>query len=547
MAGAKETPRQKMIGMMYLVLTAMLALNVSVEILEAYKVVNATSVETNINFEKKIADTYASFEALYTIDSTNTAEWYNKALETKRISDKMVDYMVDVRNRLTIAVDGKNKAFYNSETGQVDKEKLSNVPLSELGGLDNTSVCVNFFINNGEAKKLIEEINAFKTDIVKMVKPEDRSKVKIGLDTDKTYWSEAKKQNVSWSEYYFGSSVFAADVVLLNGFIQEIRNVEFDVLSKLRSYVGATDFKFNTVEARVIPLKTNVFKGEEYQAEILVVAYDSTQTPDVLFKTGAKEWKSDYESSAIEVKVKERGKSILKLGTSGYSYGSQSYAGVIKIKSPSGELKDYPFSSEFFVQESSANISADKLNVFYNGLENPVTVSVPGISSDLISCDIKGPGKIVKTGSGRYNVIPSAKSGDIQLTVSISEHGKSKSISSKTFRVKDLPTPASYIAGVGDGGTISKNKIASNPKVEVKMPEDFLFSGIVYSVKGFDVIYSKPGGYQGRESITGSELNREVIQAIEKMSRNSSFMITNIKAVGPGGEQRAASMNITVF
>lgn len=551
MAGVKETPRQKMIAMMYLVYTAMLALNVSVEILDAFKVVNATTVETNSNFEKKLNDTYASFEAQMATDSAGTVEFFNKAREAKKLSDDLVEYLIDVRGRLIVAACGQDKAFMDPVTKQVDPEKLRNVSLDTLKKIDDMSICVDFFVpatgKGGEAAVMIEKFKQFKDEIKTLLKPEDAEKIKWGLDTDKKYYSKLKKIELPWADYYFGSSVLAADVVILNGFIQEVRNMEFDVLSKLRSYVGATDFKFNTVEARVIPKKTTIFKGEEYEAEILVIAYDSTESPTVLYRTGAKEWNDGMAAGANEIQIKEKGKSVLRLGTGGFSYGSQSYAGVIKIQTPDGEIKDYPFSSEFFVQPSSANISADKLNVLYRGLKNPISVAVPGIAAELVSCRIKsGNADISKVAAGVYNVEPKGAA-DIELEAIVTENGKSRSLTSKVFRVKPLPTPQASIAGVTEGA-VSKNKILQAGKIEVKMGDDFLFEGITYTVKEYEVMYQKGGGYIEYEKVSGGALPQKVKDIINGLSRNAPLVIQGIKAVGPGGvEYKAAPLSVKVY
>ncbi|MDD4847747.1 MAG: gliding motility protein GldM [Bacteroidales bacterium] len=548
MSGVKETPRQKMIGMMYLVYTAMLALNVSAEILEAFKIVNSTTVETNSNFEKKLNDTYNAFEAQMVNDSASTVQYYQKAKQIRQLSDDLVNYLIDVRSTLIEKGCGQDEAFMTN--GQVDQEKLRNVSLDSLKKIDDMSNCVNYLVpaeGKGEADVMIEKFAAYKSAFSSILDPKDVEAVKFGIDTDKEYYSKEKKVNVSWAQYYFGSSVLAADVVILNGFIQEVRNTEFEIISKLRSHIGATDFKFNAVEARVIPKKTNVFKGEEYEAEILVIAYDSMESPNVLYRMGAKEWNEGMEAGANQVQIQEAGKSILRIGTGGYSYGSQSYAGVIKIQTPAGDVKSYPFASEFFVQEASATISADQLNVFYQGLQNPITISVPGVPAEQISCNIKGAATIQKKGSGKWDVKPTAASGEVIIDAVVTENGKSRTMTSKSFRIKPLPKPSAYIAGKQDGEKVSKNAIVKNGTIEVKMPEDFIFGGINYTVKSFEVYYQKKGGYSDSKTVQGATIPSDILSLIEKMPTNSVLTIMNIKAIGPGGEQKANSLNISIY
>ncbi len=544
MSGAKETPRQKMIGMMYLVLTAMLALNVSKEIIHAFVSVNESMVATNKNFDAKLEDTYTKFQNIAATDAA-AKQWYTKALEARNYSDSLVNYLIDIRSDVILKTEGKkNEYYYNEETGKVNMDSLRNVPLTEIKVLDDYSTPTNFFLGEGdllpgEAKTMKEKFALYRGDMIQLVKPRDSSQLKIGLRTDGKYKNPESGETLDWENHMFSHTILAADVVILNKYVAEIRNVEFDVLTKLMSYVGAETFKFNKVEAKVIPEKSYVFKGSEYKAQILVAAFDTVENPDVRYKMNIDSLTAAMMANSIDVPG-ENGVVNINIPTNGLGIGVQKFAGVIRIRDPKDREKfiPYHFHTEFNVGEPTAIISADGLNVFYKDINNPMSISIPGVPPTDVSYNItKGKAKIKQKAPGVYDVMPTGKENeDIEISALATIDGKSQVIGKKLFRVKNTPPPTPIVAGYKGGEVLAKNTLlnAKQPFLEAKLL-DFLFESkeLNFTVTSYEVSVSA-GGATTTRKYQGNSLNEELKGTIRRLN-NTNITFQKIEVDGPGG------------
>ena len=273
-----ETPRQKMIQMMYLVYTAMLALNVSAEILNAFVVVDDTLVTSTTNAMRQNYNDYNWFEAQKTIlGEAKIHDAYVNAKKLRTETNEMVKFIEQMRRDLIYAVDKDSlDEKGNSKTVATIKKK------------DNFDTPTDFMINNGNAKKLKERIKQYKTNILKLVKESDRKGMEtaIGLDVDSKFKSEDGGE-LSWEDHNFDHIIAAASVTLLNKLTGEVRNAESTMLTYLKSSISADDFKFDHVEGRAIPKSQVVFTGDSYEADIIVAAYDTKVNPEVYYKMGA--------------------------------------------------------------------------------------------------------------------------------------------------------------------------------------------------------------------------------------------------------------------
>ncbi|MCD4732595.1 MAG: hypothetical protein K8R74_18495, partial [Bacteroidales bacterium] len=277
MAGYKETPRQKMIAMMYLVLTALLALNVSREILSAFLIVNESMEITNKQFSNKVNEIYADFEKQYTINPKKVEIYWNDAKKARNLSTNLVNYLDDL------------KAQVISRTEGITVEEADTINLALVEKKDNFDDPTNFFIGSdtkrGEAESLLDSITVFKEQMNRLIKEEDREAFDLGLKTDAEY-RDRDGNKESWAMHHFYHTILAADITILNKFIAETYNAEANVVNYLYSSISEEDFKFDEVSAKVIPNSHHVFRGEECEAEILVAAYDSKQNPEVYVLEG---------------------------------------------------------------------------------------------------------------------------------------------------------------------------------------------------------------------------------------------------------------------
>ena len=274
MAGYKETPRQKMISMMYLVLTAMLALNVSVEILNAFTTVNESVEQSNATLQSRIDETYNKFDQQYAINTSKVKENWTKAQELKQLSNELIGYINNM----------KYEVISLSEGFSIEEAKTAKLHL--LSSKDNYDVPTNYFINNMHADSLQMRIENYKSDVKNILPEKVRDGFDLGLVTDGEY-QNANGEMEDWKTHNFYHTVLAADVALLNKLIMDVQNTEYSIVNYLYSSLSEENFKFDKIDVKIIPKSNYVFVGENYEADVLVVAYDTTQSPTAYVKVGA--------------------------------------------------------------------------------------------------------------------------------------------------------------------------------------------------------------------------------------------------------------------
>ena len=525
MAGAKETPRQKMIGMMYLVLTAMLALNVSRDILNSFVTMDESLVVTKVNFTEKNQIIYGEFEKAKAEDEKKVGEYFDKAMIVKNKSDELVNFIESARAELIHKLDG------------VPREVADTMSAKDISAKDNYDVPTHFLCgddeskgSNGKANEIKEKILKYKEEIKNLLEEKDKEQVKLGLDMGDGY-NPVTRMVQTWEIRNFYHNVAVAAVALLNKTIIEVRNAEAEVVSKLMEYIDAGTFKFDKIEAKVIPKSNYILSGSDYEADIFVAAYSSTQDPEV--EIGNMDTATLKFSGEIEKIQGKDGK--VKYVKKATGLGPQKYRGVINIQTPDGGMKPYPFSSEYFVARPSATISADKMNVMYRGIPggNPVSISVPGVPSGEETISVQGA-TYKRTGAGKYSVSPS---GGNKVTITVfAEIGEQRSrMGSQEFRVMNIPDPIPLVAGK-QGGAITKSLLKAAPFVVAEL-NDFLFEGIKYNVTSF-TFSTVINGLIADSQCYGNRLNAKAIGLVDRTKRGQKIYFEDIKAKGPDGRTR---------
>ncbi len=531
MAGYKETPRQKMIAMMYLVLTALLALNVSREILSAFLVVNESMETTNEQFKGKVEDIYSEFEKQYSINPNKVEEYWNKAKTVKALSNEFVEYIDDL------------KANVISITEGIPVEAADTISLQYVQKKDNYDSPTNYFIGTdtkkGEAENLLARITDYKQQLLKMINEKDRENFEVGLKTDGEY-KNADGKHESWEMHHFYRTILAADITILNKLIAEAYNAEANVVNYLYSSISAEDFKFAEVNAKVIPYSIHVFQGDKYKAEILLAAYDKKQNTEVFYREGIDSLRSADIGNAKMIEGKE-GKVELELPAS--TEGTQKYAGIIRIKTPWGTTNDYHFSGEYIVTKATATISADKMNVFYRGVDNPVSISASGKGNKQIFPEITA-GKIERTEAGWIvkdlpdNVV------ETNIKVYAEDNSSKKFMGERLYRVKRLPDPFAKIQGAEED-KITVKKMLTNPFVSCQMPEGFDFE-YKFKVTSFTMIIPKGGGELASDYSDSQMFTEKMKNMLQVLKKNDIVVFQDIKVKGPEGPRKIKSMTITI-
>lgn len=531
MAGYKETPRQKMIAMMYLVLTALLALNVSREILSAFLVVNESMETTNKQFSDKVEDIYSDFEKQNSINPNKVGEYYNKAKEVQAHSIEMVKYLNSLKAKVISLTEG------------IPVEAADTIRLQYVQKKDNYDTPTNYFLGTettkGEAETMLIKINDYKQSLLKKVSEKDREGFELGLRVDGDY-KNADGKNESWQMHHFYRTILAADITILNKLITEVYNAETNVVNYLYSSISAEDFKFDEVNAKVIPNSNYVFQGDKYRAEILVAAYDTKQDPEVYVLEGSDTLTEASLSRATRIEGKE---GLVNLELPASSEGTRKYAGLIRLKTPWGTAKDYHFHHEYIVAKPSATVSATKMNVFYRGVDNPVSIAASGKADSQLFPDISA-GKISRTDSGWVVRDIPADAFETVIKINADDNGTKKFMGQQKFRIKRLPDPLAKIIGAEDG-KVSIKKMLANAFLVCQLPEyvDFQYD---FKVTSFTMFIPQGGGYFVTEMSESQMFSDKMKSQIQSLKKNDVIVFRDIKVKGPEGPRKIESINITI-
>ena len=383
MGGAKncpETPRQRMIGMMYLVLTAMLALNVSAAILNGYLQVDESLHATIETTESGNKAGYERFETALSENPEKTQVWYDKAMEVKKQSD--------------------------------NKKR------------DDTNIPHQYGLNEGHATELKERIIAYR-EFLKNITGEEEDAADADIDhmfaTDEGENSEGKK--ISWEQTVFEEMPVCATITVLTKIQNDVRTYEGKTVQVLFSKTDASDVRVNKMGAYIIPSSEYVIRGSKYRAQIILAGIDSTKSPEY-FINGEK--------------INDKG--IYEVVASGV--GEKKYKGQIAYQHL-GETVYLPFEGKYTVGEPTATISNTDLNIMYRGYNNPFSISVPGVSNEKLQVRWQGASImkqnglwIIKPGNGGGD--------KMTIEVLAEVDGKVSVMGSQVYRVKRLPKPDAY-------------------------------------------------------------------------------------------------------
>ncbi|OYT17622.1 MAG: hypothetical protein B7C24_01550 [Bacteroidetes bacterium 4572_77] len=536
MAGFKETPRQKMIGMMYLVLTALLALNVSKEILDAFVIVNDSIKQTSESFASKIDDLHTDFQAQYSLDKTKVGPHYNAAQKAATYSAELVRYLDSL----------KYSVIAETEGIPFDTAKIRD--LSEINGKDNFDVPTRLLVGEEGYEKrggweAQRRIIAYRANMMALIHPNDTAHFSMGLNTEGSFY-DADNVDIGWVRYNFYHTILAADVTIFNKLKNEVNNTEYDVVKYLFQNITKEDFKFSDITAKIIPKSVFVFQGEPFEAEVIIAAVDKTSSPVGRYKLGVTEWHDEFSLNAITIPG-DSGSLSLTIETGNLSPQKYTFAGQIGIKKPnSSEIEYHDFSSSFYLAEPSANVSATKMNVFYRGVDNPINIAAAGVPKAELGHGISGDGAIVETPDGL--VVRNLTKRMVQeVTVSVfSESGEErKKLGEQVFRVKDLPDPVVSITGA-DKGYVAKEGFLANPYVRCALPEYVNFD-FKFKVVSFNMWVKKNGSDYQMMSNSG-KLTPDMINYIRSARKNTMLVFTDINVRGPIRKRDVGSFVIKV-
>ena len=494
MALPKE-PRQKMINIMYLVLTAILALNVSAEILNAFKVVRSSLEKSNGAIDKSNATLFASLKSKME-DPANREKatiWNAKAEQAQKLTDQLFTKISGFQDSLMRA------SGYNPEKGLMTYKE------------DDLEAATHMFIVNGRGPELLKDLTNLKEQLLNLdpdIKKEFATKLPIDLETPK---STTGSEN-TWEYNYFHMTPTVAAITILSKFQNDIKNAENQIVTYCHNQVGAVKLVFDKFQPIANANSTYLMPGQELVVQAGVGAFNSQAKPTISI-------------AGAVIPVNENGVAEKKINVSGA--GNQKIHVSINYTKPDGTPDHLEKDIEYTVgTPGGVAASADKMNVFYIGVDNPVTVGSP-TGWDKTHVNMTGTATLSGT-NGKY-IAKGVSIGKAMLNVEV--EGKTTQFE---FRVKRIPDPI-FKVGPSSGGAIQAAVFKAQQFCRADL-ENFDFDARFQVVGG--TVYFTGAGFPVPQSVTLTGNNLGVIAQMQKCGPGSSVIFDQVQVVGPDGSKR---------
>ena len=500
-----------MINLMYVFLMAMLALNISTEVLNGFSIVEESLNRTTANSGKENKAIFDDFEEQMRKNPAKVRQWFEKATAVKNMSDSLYNYAQSLKRQIVMEADGEdgNPADIKNKD---DLEAASQVMLAP---------------GTGQGKKLYDAINSYRENILRFVSDPLQKKI-ISSNLSTAVPQNENTLGKNWQEYMFEDMPAAAAVTLLSKLQSDIRYAEGEVLHTLVANIGLKDIRVNKLEAFVVPSSTKLFPGDRMTAKMVMAAVDTTQVPEV-YVNGRKINGDTYSFNVGGV-------------------GEYNFSGYILMHDIAGNVLRRDFNQKYSVvapplAPTGATLSADLMNVLYAGFENPISVSVSNTPQSSVSVSMSG-GSIRSTGAGHYIAVPSAVGQDVTFNVS----AKGKSVGSFTFHVRKLPDPTAYIALGTDrfkGGGLQKGALMGSAGIKAAIDDGLL--DIPFKVLSFETVFFDNMGNAVPLASSGASFSPRQKEQFRQLSRNKRFYITRVTAIGPDGITRKLPQALEVI
>ena len=502
MAGGKLTPRQKMINLMYLVFIAMLALNMSKEVLSAFGILNNKITESN-----SLTDTRneSSFQQLAQKASEQPLQYGDKKAKVEKIralSKEFSSYIEGIKSEVT-------KEF------KADKE--GNLPYEQM---DKGDLIDNMFFTGDKVstkgKVFLDKINSFPSQIKAIggssIADSEMKKIEKRFATAAVY-SEKAGAKLPWIDYNYKGFPLIATITKLTQLQADIKTTESDVMTGMFQSDLVAAASLTAYQPIVVLDKSVFFSGEAVTGRVILGKFDPSLVAKSVIVNG----------SSVRA---EAGQAKFSFGAG--NVGEHDINGSFNFDE-NNKVVSLPIKDKYVVvaRPNSANISADKMNVVYRGLPNPMTISFAGISDDKVVANAPGMAKAGKPGA--YNLTPGSGT-EVMVSVSGKLPDGSTVSDKKSFRIKGIPPPQGAIAGEMGSAKGSKSRLEV-AQVSAKL-SDFAYD-LTFQVTQFSF---KVSG-QPTVIVNGDRVNGQCKAAMARSTRGDVISIFDIKTklVGVGG------------
>lgn len=548
-----------MIQMMYLVYTAMLALNVSAEVVEGFKTVGNAMTKSNENMVTKLDDTYNNFEAALKNNPAKVKEKYDKAQEIKKLSKELVytidtvtySFIGEITQKADISIIDPNdkektiKRTINLMNADGSKNFDSIAEALRVGGfswiqkLDNNHIGTPYFIGKAEGKEVSEgaaaEVKRRIIEYKKAVKEKlgaDSSHVALGLSVEDMHLNSEGKP-LSWEQLNFNNTVAGAALVTLTRMKAEVMNAEFDAVNMLYKQIKSNDFSFDKVAVITRPKSSYIMQGGKYELIVNVGAYDS---------------KAKFEATVGGTRFTANDTGAVVYSTVCNATGPRTVTGTVYVKNDNG-TSSYDFKESYFVAEPMAVFELTEMNVVYSGIDNPVRISIPGIAAHNLVVSLADPNQATivpdtKAGAGNYIIKPKVNKGKIKVNASFKDGNQTRFAGSTEFRARPLPDPKIYLGTIEAGRGIPINDLKGMKGPSVRYGPDFAFHMKTPTINKQTIDITKVNGATDIEN-RGQQWGAEVMSYIQKAKPGCKITLS-IDVNMPDGTKRNISSTFRI-
>lgn len=493
-----------MINIMYLVLTALLALNVSAEILNAFKTVDDSLTATNSTINKSTETILKSLEDKLSdpTSKVKAAIWYPKAQRAQELSTDMYNYIKTLKDKIL-----KEAGFNPNAKNKFDSSYA----------LDNLDIATRVLVEGKEGQKLRAKLEKYKSDLL-AIDPEIAKEFQNSLQINLAPPKVQDKTNKTWEEAYFHMVPTVAALTILSKFQNDVKTSENKVVAFCHQQVGQVVVRFDRFEP-IIGQSTNyAMPDQTIEIKAGVGAFSNQAKPTITIG-GQTQQLNDSGFVRYTTNV-------------GSALGSRSIPVHITYKDQDGNDKVIDRVVNYTVGQASTAIALPEMNVLYIGYPNQITVSASGVGAEKIDVRVTGGGgRAEKTAPGKFTVHVSQQSDDCVVTA----YADGKAIGSSVFRTRQMPDPIATVGGKQSGEYVNAATLAAQGGVGAYI-QNFPLN-LKYNVVSFDAVGTDEDGNIMTKPCQGNAFTTDARNMIRKMRSGDILTIEKIYCTGPDGRR----------
>ena len=512
MAGGKLTPRQKMINLMYLVFIAMLALNMSKEVLSAFGILNNKIVESNVITDARNESSFQQLSQKAADQPKQYGDKKDKVEKIRAISKEFNDYIESIKADFT-------KEFKKDENGNLPFEAMDKGDMVDEKWFEGDKP-------SKKGKEFLEKISSFVSKIKDVggssIAEIELKKIQNRFSTTPVF-SKTENKKIEWMEYNYKGFPLIATITKLSQLQADIKTTESDIINGMFQSDLVAAASLTAYQPIVVPEKTAFFQGEAVKGKIILGKFDPNLVAKSVIVNG-----TSVKATA--------GQAEFSFGAG--NVGEHEITGSFNFDE-NGKVISLPIKGNYVVvpKPNSATISADKMNVVYRGVTNPMTISFAGISADKVSASAPGLSSNGKPGS--YKMNPGSGT-EVAINVTGTLPDDSKVSDKKVFRIKSIPAPTGCIGGEYGVVKGAKSRLEVS-QITAKML-DFDFE-VKLRVTGFSL---KVAG-QATVVVSGDRVNAQCKAALAKAGRGDQVTISDIKTKLEGSDILLSRTAVVIY